>query len=147
MNIGICSGYFQRFHYGHAEYLQTALMNFNKLLVIINNDVQQQRKYNKYRNLRAVKDIAESIKKGFPEVDIIESVDTDDTVIKTLEMISKEYKDDDLYFCKDADRQLDNIPEKDIISVLKINYLQFTNEKINSTTKIMEEENENQDIK
>ena len=138
MTITICSGYFQRFHAGHATYIENALRFGERTIVIINNDAQQKRKYKEFKNIKPFLQIAAEIRRTFPEVIIMESVDTDGTVCKTLETIYREKQcGERLLFCKDADRNLSNIPEAETLNRLHIGLLQFTHAKEGSSTEIM----------
>ena len=142
--VGICSGYFQRFHNGHRKYISKCVQIFNQVIVIINNDIQQNNKYKDYDydKIRKFNEIEYQIKKEFPTVNIIKSVDYDSTVCATLRMINLYYKNKDnkLFFCKDGDRNIDNIAEKDVLKELGIEFIQFNNPKENSSTDIIKNE-------
>jgi cytidyltransferase-like protein len=146
MTVGICSGYFQRFHKGHIEYIQSALNLFDHVVVIINNDIQQRNKYSEYENIRSSEDIKFDIMKqfsgGFPR--IITSIDIDDSVCETLKLIKSLYPKCRLYFCKDADRNKKNIPETKILREYRIKYIHFLHPKLDSATEIMKREGENE---
>ena len=138
--VGICSGYFQRFHSGHVEYIKNAVAMFDEVIIIINNDTQQQNKYKEFKSIRKVIEIKEQIKAQFPDVVFIESIDLDGTVCKTLEKIRNIYKKELLFFCKDGDRTAENIPETETLQMQKINFIQFNNKKTDSSTRIMKDE-------
>lgn len=144
MKIGICSGYFQRFHNGHIDYIKTAVKCFDVVIVIINNDLQQRNKYKDFTDIKNVREIEEEIKLYFPSVIIKVSVDEDGTVCKTLHCLRKSYPDDVLFFCKDGDRNIRNIPEKESLEQLHIIFRQFTNIKKDSSSKIMAGEVKNE---
>lgn len=139
MKIGICSGYFQRFHTGHRRYIKEAKAACDMLVVIINNDSQQKRKYKGFKKIRSCAEIEKEIKKDF-EVLTVESIDTDGSVCATLEAMRKKYPTDELMFIKDADRTIANIPEKAVLETANIRLLQFTNPKEESSTAIMRRE-------
>lgn len=139
MKIGICSGYFQRFHTGHRRYIKEAKAACDMLVVIINNDGQQKRKYKGFKKIRSCAEIEKEIKKDF-EVLTVESIDTDGSVCATLEAMRKKYPTDELMFIKDADRTIANIPEKAVLETANIRLLQFTNPKEESSTAIMRRE-------
>lgn len=140
MKIGICSGYFQRFHSGHKEYIQKAVNCFDAVIVIVNNTMQQNIKYNSFENIRPVQDIIKIITTNFPDVIIKVAIDTDSTVCETLKELRLNYLYENLYFCKDGDRNKKNIPEYKILKELKIKYKQFKSRKIGSSTNIMLDE-------
>ena len=139
MKIGICSGYFQRLHTGHQRYLRQAKTSCDLLVVIVNNDSQQKKKYKGFKNIRSCEEIQKEIKKNF-EVLTVESIDTDGSVCQTLEALRKKYPTDELMFIKDADRTIANIPERTVLEKADIRLLQFTNRKEGSSTAIMRAE-------
>lgn len=136
--LGICSGYFQRFHEGHKKYISDCIEKFDYSVVIINNDNQQKNKYKGFETIKSVKKIGLQIKSEFPQVEIIESIDEDESVNETLKFLYNKYnKQFKLFFCKDADRNINNIAEKNTLKDLGIELMQFNNPKINSSSKIM----------
>jgi len=139
MRVGICSGYFQRFHTGHRRYIKQAKDACDMLIVIVNNDGQQKKKYKGFKNIRSCKEIQKEIKKAF-DVLTVESIDTDGSVCATLEALRENYPTDELLFCKDADRTIANIPERAVLEKADIRLLQFTNPKENSSAAIMRAE-------
>lgn len=141
MTVAICSGYFQRFHEGHKTYIKNAIQRSDRVIVIVNNDRQQRTKYKEFENLKSCSQIAEEIREAFPTVHTVEAIDKDCSVCKTLNWIYSQKKPGEvLMFCKDADRNLGNIPEAETLVTLGINLLQFQNKKENSSTEIMREE-------
>ena len=139
MKLGICSGYFQRFHTGHRKYIKDAIAACDMVVVIVNNDRQQKRKYKGFKKLKSAGEIAEQIRKEL-EVMTTESIDQDGSVCQTLTQLRKKYPGDDLYFCKDADRTIENIPEAKTLARENIKLLQFSNPKVESSTAIMQRE-------
>lgn len=136
--LGICSGYFQRFHEGHKKYISDCIEKFDYTVVIINNDNQQKNKYKGFETIKSVKKIGLQIKSEFPQVEIIESIDEDESVNEILKFLYNKYnKQFKLFFCKDADRNINNIAEKNTLKDLGIELMQFNNPKINSSSKIM----------
>jgi glycerol-3-phosphate cytidylyltransferase/D-beta-D-heptose 7-phosphate kinase/D-beta-D-heptose 1-phosphate adenosyltransferase len=98
----IVSGFFNPLHGGHMDMIEAAAKMGDKLTVIVNNDVQQIQKKdkiildqdNRMRLMRALRDVDE----------VILSIDTDPTIVKTLEMVAKKYPDDELVFANGGDR-------------------------------------------
>ena len=131
MTVGICSGYFQRFHKGHIEYINAALNQFDHVVIILNNDIQQRNKYAGYSNIRSTEDIAFEIREKFTDKAprIITSIDIDESVCQTLGLIKSIYPNFQLFFCKDADRNKKNIPETKVLRKYKIKYINFLNPK------------------
>ena len=85
----------------------------DKLVVIVNNDVQQIQKkgkvildeVNRMRLIGALRDVDE----------VVLSIDQDPTQIKTLEMVALKYPDDELVFANGGDRDSEKvIPEGDV---------------------------------
>lgn len=85
----------------------------DKLIVIVNNDVQQIQKkgkiildeQNRARLMGALRNVDE----------VVISIDNDPPVIKTLAMISDKYPDDELIFANGGDRaNQEVVPESDI---------------------------------
>lgn len=99
------SGYFDPIHVGHLEYFKKSKEIGTKLMVIVNNDKQATLK--KGKPFMPCKERMEIIKE-FKCVDyVIESIDEDRTVCKTLsEVEPKPY-----FFCNGGDQNNDTIPE------------------------------------
>lgn len=113
MKISIVSGYFNPLHLGHLKMIQDAKSMGDKLVIIVNNDIQQEIKKGKiimsenerYEIVKALRDVD----------DAILSIDEDSTVTKTLELVSKKYPEDELFFCNGGDRNAcADIPEAEI---------------------------------
>jgi cytidyltransferase-like protein len=139
MTVGICSGYFQRFHKGHIDYIQSAINYFDCVVVIVNNYVQQKNKYKDFDIIKNPEEIVEEILNQFKgeQIRIILSIDLDETVCETLKLIRNLYPKSKLYFCKDADRNKRNTPEIRVLRKNRIKYINFLNPKIDSSTEIM----------
>lgn len=129
MKIIAASGYFIWLHVGHLEYLQKARELGDKLIVILNNDAQQMLKYGKIivpfierkRVLEAVRYVDE----------VIESIDTDRTVCKSLEWIAPDI------FAKGGDRFAGEIPEKEVCDRLNIKIIDGLGNKIQSSDDLL----------
>jgi cytidyltransferase-like protein len=112
MKIVIVSGYFNPLHGGHLDMIEAARELGDKVVVVVNNDVQQVLKKgkvildeeNRLRLIRALRIVDEAVL----------SIDEDQTVIKTLEMLAKKYPDDQLVFANGGDRDGERaIPESE----------------------------------
>jgi len=137
MKIVIESGYFNPLHGGHLDMIEAGRKLGDKLIMIVNNDEQQLLKKgkiilpleNRARVMRAMRDIDE----------VVESIDTDPTVTKTLEMIAQKYPDDELIFANGGDRDSKKaIPEVEVCEKYHIKMLFGVggNDKADSSTRI-----------
>jgi cytidyltransferase-like protein len=137
MKIIIVSGYFNPLHGGHLDMIETAKTLGDKLVVIVNNDVQQVLKkgkiildeQNRLRLIGALRDVDEAVL----------SIDEDPTVIKSLEMLAQKYPNDELIFANDGDRDsVAVVPETDICNQYGIEMLfNISNRgKVDSSTRI-----------
>ena len=118
MKVIIVSGYWNPIHIGHIAYLREAKKLGDYLIVIVNNDNQVKLKGSvPFMNEKERVEIVKAIK----YVDeVILSNDIDKTVCCTLCVIEYRYFDDEVFFVKGGDRNLDNIPEKDTCNRLNI---------------------------
>lgn len=128
------SGYFNPLHKGHIRYLKEA-KNLRhdrdiELIVIVNNDKQVELKgsFPFMDELERI-EIISAIK----YVDkVLLSIDEDETVCKSLEIIKPDY------FAKGGDRTLDNIPEKKVCDRLGIKIITgIGGEKIQSSSELI----------
>jgi cytidyltransferase-like protein len=128
MKVVAVSGYFILLHIGHIEYLQKA-SELGRVILILNNDRQQKLKYGKVIiPFMERKIVMESIKYVS---EVIESIDNDRTVCKTLRML---YPD---IFAKGGDRFSGEIPEKAVCDELKIKIVDGLGKKIQSSSEIL----------
>lgn len=113
MKVVIVSGFFNPLHGGHLDMLEAAAKMGDKLIVIVNNDVQQVMKkdkvilpeQNRIRLVRALRNVDEALI----------AVDQDPTVIRTLQLIAEKYPNDELIFANGGDRDSEKaIPEADV---------------------------------
>jgi glycerol-3-phosphate cytidylyltransferase/D-beta-D-heptose 7-phosphate kinase/D-beta-D-heptose 1-phosphate adenosyltransferase len=113
MKIAIVSGFFNPLHGGHLDMIEAASELGDKLIVVVNNDIQQMIKkdkvilteQNRARLMSALKHVDE----------VVLSIDQDPPVIKTLEMIAKKYPYDELIFANGGDRDsVKAIPEGNV---------------------------------
>jgi cytidyltransferase-like protein len=123
------SGYYIWLHAGHIESFRLAKQLGDKLIVILNNDTQQVRKYGKIIvPFNERKKILEAIK----HIDyVIESRDKDSSVCKTLEILKPNI------FAKGGDRFVKEIPEKDICEKLLIQMVDGLGNKIQSSSDLL----------
>lgn len=123
------SGYFIWLHTGHLDYLKKAKELGGEVIAIVNNDKQQIKKYGKViipleqrmEMLRAVRYVDQ----------VIESIDEDNSVCKTLAEIKPDI------FAKGGDRTKKNIPEAEVCHKLGIKIIDRLGQKISSSSELM----------
>jgi cytidyltransferase-like protein len=129
----IVSGYFNPLHRGHIEYFSLAKQNGDILVVIINNDIQRSKKDSKEFMLEDERELIVSNLKLVDKTYI--STDTDKTVVKTIEMINMELKNNyKLFFANGGDQTNKSIPERDICNKLGIALIDNLGDKIQSSS-------------
>jgi cytidyltransferase-like protein len=138
MKINIVSGYFDPIHDGYIEYFEKAKKSSDKLIVILNNNIQTTIKKGKpFMEEKVRKKIVESIK----YVDeLFVSVDKDRSVCESLKKIREKYPADELYFVNGGDRNVQNIPEYKIKDEINLKFSDDAGEKINSSRKYYSKE-------
>ncbi|MEO7905126.1 MAG: adenylyltransferase/cytidyltransferase family protein [Candidatus Saccharimonadales bacterium] len=102
MKTVIVSGFFNPLHGGHLDMIEAAADMGDRLVVIVNNDMQQVMKKGKIilseqNRLRLIKALR------YTDEAMI-SVDDDPTVIKSLQAVASMYPDDELVFANGGDR-------------------------------------------
>ena len=137
MKIQIVSGFFNPLHGGHLDMIEAAAKLGDKLIVIVNNDVQQVMKkdkvilneQNRARLLGALRAVDE----------VVVAIDEDPTVIRTLQYIAEKYPNDELTFSNGGDRDSEKaIPEGEVCHKYNIQLLFGVGgvEKADSSTRI-----------
>jgi D-beta-D-heptose 7-phosphate kinase/D-beta-D-heptose 1-phosphate adenosyltransferase len=132
-NLIIVSGYFNPIHKGHIEYFNKAKELADKLLVIVNSDIQRELKGAKeFQNQNERLFIIGNIK----SVDFaMISIDTDRTVIESIRYIHKELGNEyRLGFANGGDQTNESIPEAGICNQLGIKLIDGLGEKIQSSS-------------
>jgi len=113
MTIVIVSGFFNPLHGGHLDMIEEAATMGDKLIVVVNNDVQQVLKKDKV--ILSEQNRARLIAALKPVDEVMIAVDNDPPVIETLEIIAKKYPNDQLIFANGGDRDSEKaIPETEI---------------------------------
>lgn len=137
MKIVIVSGYFNPLHGGHLDMIEAAAELGDKVIVIVNNDVQQMLKKgkiildeaNRLRLLRSLKQVDQTVL----------AIDEEPTVIKTLDMIAGQYPGDELIFANGGDRSAPEVvPEREVCERhnITMKYGVGGSEKADSSTRI-----------
>ena len=115
----IVSGYFSPLHCGHLDYLEAGASLGDRLIVIVNNDLQQKKKKGKVilpqqDRLRIVKALS-IVDEAYV------AIDDDSSVKKTIEFIALKNQQFNLIFANGGDRnQPSDIPEVDVCREHKI---------------------------
>lgn len=124
------SGYYIWLHAGHVESFKQARSLGSRLVVILNNDIQQVIKYGKIivpfderkRVIEAVRYVDE----------VMESIDTDKSVCKSLAKLKPQI------FAKGGDRFIGEIPEKEVCDKLLIQMVDGLGDKIQSSSQLLD---------
>jgi len=137
MKVVIVSGFFNPLHGGHLDMIEAAALMGDKLIVVVNNDIQQVIKkgkvilneQNRARLIGALRVVDE----------VMIAVDEDPTVIRSLQTIAVQHPDDELVFANGGDRDSEKvIPETDICRQYGIKMVMGVGgtEKVDSSTRI-----------
>lgn len=113
MKITIVSGYFNSINEGHENVLKAAKKMGDKLIVIVNNNVQMEKKG--ILEGKKAKDRIKEIKKLGLADEVVLSIDEDGSVKNTLKKIAQENKGNKLVFCNGGERENSlDIPETEV---------------------------------
>ena len=109
----IVSGYFSPLHCGHLDYLEAGASLGDRLIVIVNNDLQQKKKKGKV--ILPQQDRLRIVKALSIVDEACVAIDDDSSVKKTIESIALKNQQFDLIFANGGDRnQPSDIPEVDV---------------------------------
>ena len=132
--IIVVSGYFDPIHKGHIEYMEKAKSHGDMLVVIVNSDKQTVMKKGKpfmpcEERIQIVRSLS--------IVDmVVESVDEDRTVCKTLSILHP------YAFCNGGDQTNDTIPEVDVCRKMNICLIDGLGKKVQSSSWLIKGSNE-----
>lgn len=137
MKIVILSGFFNPLHGGHLDMIEEAAGIADKLVVIVNNDIQQKIKkgkiildeQNRLRLISALKFID----------DAILAIDENPPVSETIRIIAREHPNDEIIFANGGDRSSAKVvPEKGVCEEfgIKMIYGIGGKQKADSSTRI-----------
>ena len=137
MKIIVVSGGFDPIHSGHIEYLKSAALKGEFLIVALNSDTWLKRKKNKYfMPFDERKVIIENLSMVDKVIDFED--DAIGSCIKGLEKIKSLYPNDHIIFCNGGDRDRDNIPEMSVEGIEFLFEIGGNNKK-NSSSWILKE--------
>ena len=109
----IASGYFSPLHCGHLDYLEAGASLGDRLIVIVNNDLQQKKKKGKV--ILPQQDRLRIVKALSIVDEACVAIDDDSSVKKTIESIALKNQQFNLIFANGGDRnQPSDIPEVDV---------------------------------
>ena len=115
----IVSGYFSPLHCGHLDYLEAGASLGDRLIVIVNNDLQQKKKTGKV--ILPQQDRLRIVKALSIVDEACVAIDDDSSVKKTIEFIALKNQQFNLIFANGGDRnQPSDIPEVDVCREHKI---------------------------
>ncbi len=115
----IVSGYFSPLHCGHLDYLEAGASLGDRLIVIVNNDLQQKKKKGKV--ILPQQDRLRIVKALSIVDEACVAIDDDSSVKKTIESIALKNQQFNLMFANGGDRnQPSDIPEVDVCKEHKI---------------------------
>tara|TARA_Y100000996_G_scaffold345952_1_gene283995 strand:- start:164 stop:571 length:408 start_codon:yes stop_codon:yes gene_type:complete len=128
LKVVVTSGYFDPLHVGHLECLELAKQLGDRLIVIVNSDLQAKLKKGKSFMIENDRMKIISALKCVDEVFL--SIDKDKTQCKSLEYLKPDI------FAKGGDRMSDEIPESNICHQLGIQIVDGLGDKIRSSSEI-----------
>ena len=115
----IASGYFSPLHCGHLDYLEAGASLGDRLIVIVNNDLQQKKKKGKV--ILPQQDRLRIVKALSIVDEACVAIDDDSSVKKTIESIALKNQQFNLIFANGGDRnEPSDIPEVDVCREHKI---------------------------
>ena len=128
MKIVATSGYFDPLHVGHLESLELAKQLGDKLIVIVNSDLQAKLK--KGRSFMKQEDRIKIISALKCVDEVFLSIDKDKTQCKSLKYLKPDI------FAKGGDRMSNEIPESKICIELGIEIVDGLGKKIRSSSEL-----------
>ena len=126
MKIVVTSGYFDPLHVGHIECLELAKQLGDKLIVIVNSDLQAKLK--KGKSFMSQQDRMKIVSSLKCVDEVFLSIDKDKTQCKSLKFLKPNI------FAKGGDRMKEEIPESKVCKELGIKIVDGLGEKIRSSS-------------
>ena len=128
MKTVVASGYFDPIHVGHVEYLEMAASLGDRLVVIVNSDLQAElKKGESFMNENDRLKIVSSLR---VVDDVLLSIDKDKTVCESLKFLKPDI------FAKGGDRTNNEIPESKTCKEFNIKIIDGLGQKIRSSSKL-----------
>ena len=128
MKIVVTSGYFDPLHVGHLECLELAKQLGDKLIVIVNSDLQAKLK--KGKSFMKQEDRMKIISALKCVDEVFLSIDKDKSQCESLRYLKPDI------FAKGGDRMSDEIPESKVCRELGIDIVDGLGKKIRSSSKL-----------
>ena len=128
MKVVATSGYFDPLHVGHLECLELASQLGDKLIVIVNSDLQAKQK--KGKSFMMEEDRLKIVAALRCVDEVFLSIDKDSTQCESLKNLKPDI------FAKGGDRTSDEIPELSICRVLGIRIVDGLGKKIRSSSSL-----------
>ena len=128
MKIVATSGYFDPLHVGHLECLELAKQLGDKLIVIVNSDLQAKLK--KGKSFMKQEDRMKIISALKCVDEVFLSIDKDESQCESLRYLKPNI------FAKGGDRMSDEIPESKVCRELGIDIVDGLGKKIRSSSKL-----------
>ena len=128
MKIVVTSGYFDPLHVGHIECLELAKQLGDKLIVIVNSDLQTKLK--KGKSFMKQEDRMKIILALKCVDEVFLSIDKDKSQCESLRYLKPDI------FAKGGDRMSDEIPESKVCRELGIEIVDGLGKKIRSSSKL-----------
>jgi len=135
VKIVATSGYFDPLHIGHIECLELAKQLGDKLIVIVNNDLQAKLK--KGKSFMIQEDRMKIISALECVDEVFLSIDKDKTQCESLKHLKPHV------FAKGGDRMSNEIPESEVCKELGIKIVDGLGEKIRSSSNLTGIRNKN----
>lgn len=136
-SIVVVSGYFNPIHLGHIRMLEAASRMGDRVIVIVNNDVQQRLKKGKIIMTESERlEIVRAIR--YVDEAVI-AIDDGPSIVRTLERIAADHPGENLCFANGGDRQsAADVPETAVCEKhgIEMRFGVGGNDKINSSSQI-----------
>lgn len=139
--IVINSGYFDPLHIGHIECMELSKKLGDKLVIILNNDLQCTLKKGKpFMSQEERFKIISTLK---PVDEVFLSIDKDRSVCESIKLVAKKYLGNNIIFAKGGDKFSSEIPEAVVCKEMGIKIVDGLGEKIQSSSWLIDKSKKN----